>query len=363
MVWYYCVTGYSFTATEIARALQRPKRSVLESLKGISPSETKIVHGNQAKAWSKQALPAKILAALNNAATRQKTNVDTLVASSPPFWRPRYPLSQFGEEAISRASLLQRALAPTLARLNDLELTTAEFEQLGVEDYRRVFGHSISTRHWRRSLKRTLVRDGGAENWSRLEIYLNESLSRRPELKRIVPFRQAAFRPLQELISSFESPVKPTNLEKSCLWIYAFEHFERESERSGKPKAVKRETLKFLYESASFLGRSPKGIKVQFDRKLKRWIAGGRIPAAIADKRKQNPGRPAPKLAENEEHALIATALRCGGGMAQAWRESRDSGVFNNRISQHYTSTPASKSYVPRRIRKLLVNKMRIAFS
>ena len=349
-----------FTVAQVARALQRPKRSVLESLRQTPSSETKMVSGNQARAWSKDALPRNILTALEDIASRRKSSVDALLLSPPSRWFPPHPLSELSKEAIERASLLQRSLALTLARLNDVNLTTAEFEQLGVEDYRRVFGHGISTRHWRRLFRRTLDRDNGAENWGRLEIYLDESPARRPELRKPVPFVSTALRPLQELISSFANPAEPTKVEKDCLWIYAFEHYERETERTVKPKAVKRATLKFLFDNAFFLGKSPKGIKVQFDRKLKHWINSGRVPAAIADARRRNPGRPAPKLSEEEEHAFIAKALRTGGGITQAWRESKESGIFNARVSQHYTSTPASKSYVPGRIRKLIHAKMKM---
>lgn len=275
-------------------------------------------------------------------------------------WHPRYPRRELAGGAIDRASLLQRALAPTFARLKDSNLAKAEFERLGVEDYRRVLGHNVSTRHWRRLFRRTIQRDGGAKNWARLEIYLDENPARRPEFRKGQLYVPISLRPLHELIASFENPAAPTDLEKDCLWIYTFEHYERETERTGKPKASKRATLQFLFENAPFLGKSEKGIKVQFDRKLNRWMAGDRVPAAIADARKRNPGRPAPKLSEEEEHALMAKALRSGGGLTQAWREAKSSGVFNDRISQHYTSTPASKSYVPGRIRKLLANKMKM---
>jgi len=348
-----------FTAREIAATLQRPKRGVLEALRRIPGTGTKIICGNQTRAWSKDALPHNILTALEDAASRRKTSVEALLASRVPIWRPRYSLSDLSQDAIERASLLQRALARALACVNDDSQTSAEFERLGVEDYRRAFGHSVSTRHWRRLFRRTLTRDGGAENWGRLEIYLDGSPARRPELRRRIHFLPAAFPPLQELIASFANPAAPTKVEKDCLWIYAFEHFERETERTGKPKPIKRATLEFLYENAAFLGRSPRGIKVQFDRKLKRWIYGGRIPAAIADARRKNSGRPAPKFSEEEEHALIAKALRSGGGLAQAWRESRKKGLINTKVSQHYTATPA-KSYVPRRIRRLIANKLKM---
>src|SRR5207302_407547 len=165
----------------------------------------------------------------------------------------------------------------------DVNLTSAKFEQLGVEDYRRAFGHRISMRHWRRLLKRTLDRDSGTENWGRLEIYLDESPVRKPELRKPAAYLPTGLRPFQELISSFADPAEPTELEKDCLWIYAFENYEHETERVGKPRAVKRTILKFLFENASFLGKSENGIKLQFNRTLKRWIEGGRVPTAVEE--------------------------------------------------------------------------------
>ena len=109
----------------------------LESLKRTPPNGMKIVSGNEARAWSKQALPSKILTALNDVASRGEINVDALLASPPPFWRPRHPLSELTDEAIERASMLKRSLAPALARQNDVDLTSADVEQLGVEAYRR----------------------------------------------------------------------------------------------------------------------------------------------------------------------------------------------------------------------------------
>ena len=46
--------------------------------------------------------------------------------------------------------------------------------------------------------------------------------------------------------------------------------------------------------------------------------------------------------------------------MAQAWRELRESGTLSAEISQHYIATPASKSYVPPRVRKLIGNKIKM---
>ena len=277
-----------------------------------------------------------------------------------PAWVPRYPLIQLTTEAVYRAAILRRVLTAALEKLDQSGLAKADFEKFGVEAYRLGFGHNISTRHWRRLFKRTLDRDGGARNWSRLEIYLDESPARRPEFRKHTYLPPADLQPLQQLISSLSNPAEPTDSEKNCLWVYTFEHFEREAGRRCKPRSIKRSILKFLYSNASFLGRTEKGIKLQFDRKLKRWIAGGRIPAAITDTRKRNLGRPAPKLSTEEENALIAKSLRSGGGLAQAWRECREKGILRAAISQHYTATPARKSYVPGRIRQLIGHKVQM---
>jgi hypothetical protein len=348
-----------FTAAQIASASRRSKRAVLATLAKETPAGTRLVGGNLARVWRLEQLPLRMRTALENSAARQQLDVALFVASPPTKRQPKYPLKQCSEAAVARASLLQRALAPSLqASIGQQLQSRSYFEAAGVEAYRQVFGHRVTARHWRRLFKRTLDRDGGTRNWSRLEIYLDESPVRR--VKAEASFSPAAFRPLQELIASFEDPIAPTELERNCLWIYAFEHCEREMERTGKSKSVKRATLRCLCSNAEFLGKSSKGIRVQFDRKLKRWIDGGRIPAAIADGRKQNPGRPAPKFSEEEEHALIAKALRCGGGVTQAWRECRNNGILNARLSQHYTSTPASKSYVPARVRRLIANKTKM---
>jgi hypothetical protein len=74
--------------------------------------------------------------ALEELAARRKTTVDALLASPPPFWRPRYPLSQLCEEAIERASMLKRAgITPEQpAHLTPLTFT----------EYLSRFGHRMS---------------------------------------------------------------------------------------------------------------------------------------------------------------------------------------------------------------------------
>ncbi len=151
-----------FTAAEIALALQGSKRGGLAALANTAAVATKLVGGNAARVWRIDQLPRRMKTLLQDAAARQQLDACTFIATGSP-WKSKYPIYECSEDAIARASLLQRALAPSLeANLIQFE-SRADFEAAGVEEYRRVFGHSVTTRHWRRLFKRTLYRDGGGE--------------------------------------------------------------------------------------------------------------------------------------------------------------------------------------------------------
>jgi hypothetical protein len=78
----------AFTAREIAAALQRSKRSVLQALEGTTSNGARIVHGNEARAWSMGALPQSLLTALESVAAGRKTNVDSLLKRRRlRYWR------------------------------------------------------------------------------------------------------------------------------------------------------------------------------------------------------------------------------------------------------------------------------------
>ena len=162
----------------------------------------KMVSGNQTRGWSLNALPQKMSKALSVAAGRRKLGAEDLLESPELLWRPQYPLSRLANGAIERASLLCRALAPCLAQMDDVSLPRPDIEKFGVQHYRQIFGHGVSTEHWRRLLKRTLERDRGAKNWSRLEIYLDEYPLLSSGLSRPKRFAGRALEPLRELIAS-----------------------------------------------------------------------------------------------------------------------------------------------------------------
>ncbi len=349
------MSSETFTAAEIEQAARRSKRSVLDVLKSIPSVHAKIVSGNAAQAWNFDQLPQRLKERLEQEKVKRGCrSVEAVLSARSKAWLPSVPLSQCAPAAVDRASALQRALAPTWNRLHDLNLSETEFERLGVDDYRRSFGHPISTRHWRRLFRRTLDRDACAENWGRLEIYLAESPPRKCDGTRGLRSSQVAFRQLHDVIAAFKNAATPSNEEKDYLWTYAFEHHERDLESGKKPKVAKGEILNFLHQHACFLARSRKGIKLQFNRKFDLWISDDRRPSAIQDRRKFNVGRPSPKLSKASENAIIAKTLQSGGGLSQAWRACRDDGVLDASIAEHYRRDPRDKSYVPARIRKQL---------
>jgi hypothetical protein len=259
------------------------------------------------------------------------------------------PLNQIEQEHLDKACKLQRALAPALARMDDLTVSEKNFEQRGIADYQREFGYAISTRHWRRLFRRTLDRAGGTEQFERLEIYLDE----RPA--RTEPGAQAsAHAALLGIIATFKNPAVPTADEQAYFWTRTFEHFE-EQIATGKPqKKIKRSLSAFLFARVPFLADSREGLRKQFERKYESWTTGGRLPSTVEDRRHKKSGRfRAPALSQRDRDELVGHAVLCSGGrLSQAWRELRESSGLSDDLLGYYLSNPSDKSYVPRAIRE-----------
>lgn len=339
----------AYTAAQISAALRVSKRAILYALRDANVDSARIVSGNVTAAWSFSLLPARLQQQLTAKAEQQGyRNAEQLLASPAPAWQPAIPLNQVSQADLDKACKLQRALAPSLARMADLTIGEAAFEQRGLEDHRREFGYAISARHWRRLFRRTLDRDGGAEQFERLEIYLHE----RPA--RTEPGIQAsAHAELLGVIARFRNPAAPTPDEAAYFWTRIFEHFEQRI-ASGKPhKKTRRSLLAFLFARAPFLAATHEGLRKQFDRKYAGWTVGGRLPSAVEDRRHKHSGRfRGPQLSEQDRDQLVGHAvLFAGGRLSQAWRELRESSGLSDDLLGYYLGNPADKSHVPRRIR------------
>lgn len=352
----------TFTAAAIATALGIRRQSVQARLDGVTPSGILIVKGVATNAWSIAALPQSLCRQLSEKAPKEGyRNAEQLLLTPPAPWEPPMPLAQIAQPCLDKAAKLQRALLPSFPRANDQALSAAEFERLGVEDYRQVFGHAITDRYFRELFKRTIDRDGGREQWNRLELFLDEKPARKPEA-RPAPGADASlsFQELREVIAGFNNPADPTETEVRLLWLRAFECYEvRLAE--GKPSwRTKRELLAFLFKGAPFLAGHMNALRMSFERKYERWVNSDRQAAALADGRKERSGnRRAAALSPEDKDTLIGHAtLNCGGRVSQAWRELRQDNGLSETLLGHHIENPASKSYVPHRIREAVKHEV-----
>lgn len=366
-------TPLTFTAAQIARALARSKRGVLLALDGVRESGVVMVSGQATRAWSVASLPTALQIQLQERAAKSRFRTIEQLLSAPPkeAWTPRdknknpIPLSSLHRDCIDDAARLQRAFAPALARLNDASISAAEHEARGCEEYAREFGHVISRRYWRHLFSRTVERDAGAENWSRLEIYLPDQLKRKAPA--VVAFSAASgedFRELHELMLSFKNPVEPTRQEKALLWLRTFELFEALTDETQQPcyvksapvpaKTVRLRLLKFLWKHAPWLAVSANALRTSFDRKLANWRAKERSADALSDGREKKRGVPRaePYDRESLDRVTWYAVANCGGRISQAVRELIEADQLDSQITAAFLRAPANKSYVPTRLRE-----------
>lgn len=275
-----------------------------------------------------------------------------------PAWQPPCPLAAVAQQSLDKAAKLQRALARILAHQSDASLTSAEREALGLADYENFFGYAITDRHLRAMVKRTLDRDAGAGNFARLEIYLTENPARKVVNKPVSSLAvEMEFQRLRDAIRSFKNPAAPNAVEKSYLWLLAFETYEEKLTKGRASKKLKRTLLKFLERNAPFLVApdcaSPTNqIRVSFHRKYAAWLEKNRDAKALADGRAERSGfHRRPEFPPADRDKLISHAvLNCGGRVAQAWRELVNRREFCERVLSYYLDNPSRKDYVPQTI-------------
>jgi hypothetical protein len=278
------------------------------------------------------------------------------ITSTP--WKPR-SISEVADIAVRRAEKLQQALAPSIGRRNDAVLTNAEIWRLGVDDYRAVFGHAISERHFRRLFDRTIKRHDllGVE-WSDLSLYLDERPALKPEFAS--PFSDvldADFRTLRACMARFNNLLYPSHEEKAALWHEAFQVFEAllsQGKRNAKAKLVS-----FIWAQARFLApnaQSPDALRRNFENRFDRWIKSERKASSMLDGRAEKRGsskRPQPLTQSDKDIIVRHTARNYGGRVRQALRELGKMGEasgLSRECLDIITAKHGSKSYLNRRV-------------
>jgi hypothetical protein len=353
----------AFTAATIATALGKTPQAVRKLLRGVRPAGVRIVNGNQAAIWTLASLPAPLCCSLDaEARLRRYRDAETMLAMPPKRWEPTIPTAmnvKITDSEIARASKLRDALTPSLLRKNDCDLRRAEFKTQGIADYAKVFGHTITVRHWHSLFQRTLKRDAGAENWTRLEIYLPD----RPALKQAParPLPEALRDQFQELTASIDAgrnPAAPTDTEKRAFWTLAFEQHDRFVGRGMNPKQAGRRVRDFLFARASFLAPTRNALRMAFERKLARWKESGRDAKSLRDGRESN-GIDF-ELPEGDRDLLIHRAVFYKlGDVAPAWRDLLRSG-FSQTVIERYAGRASRKSHVPANVMESVAPEVEI---
>ncbi len=250
------------------------------------------------------------------------------------------------------AHKLRQALAGALELHRDSKWGRDEIEAAGLRDYARVFGHEVTPRHFWRLFDRVLRLDGGKRDFARLELYLPATISARPKTSLFE--KVAAQMPdLSTQVQGAADPLNPSPAETQLIWEAACQEWQRLVSAGGSQVQAKKAVLAALDASGVTLARSYPALRRNLGYKIERWIEEGQSVAALRDRRaeKNRERRPLP-LSDEDRKLLTARALT--GSLARAWRESLANGELSSEATATYLGNPASKSYVPHRVRALI---------
>jgi len=338
-----------FSATEISRALGISSRAVRSALTKVPIDGMTRAGGRNTKAWSVANLPLEYRERLKAFAAEQ--GFETAEAMLADSGHAALSLAEIAPEHVEKALKVRKALWPMLEMMDRGRIPMEEITSRGVAEYKRAVGHVISERHWRRLLRRTIRRDGGRRNWARLELYLDEKISRRP-VARTEGDDESLFSELHDVMAGFKDFNRPSLLEKALVWVHTFECIEETAAAGAPESALKEIAVRFLTRHAPFLAKNEDALRRSFRRKFKAWRESGGSWQAVKDDRSENAGRKAPRLSEWERKRFLARIKDCGGRIDQAFREMWDAQEFSADVVGHYRLTETRKRFCPKSLRE-----------
>jgi hypothetical protein len=311
----------NFTAAQIAVALGMKRQAVAYHLRDVAPSSVKIANGNAAAAWTLAQLPTPLCERLRAETARQHCrDVEALLAMPRIRWPPPLALDKISDLDIQAATKLRDALKPWMIRQHDAKLSPAELDLAGMEDYRRVHGHPITRANWRKLFERTVQRDNGFEEWSRLELYLPGRPKQKDAPADVVSAALADdFAELEQyLFKQVINPHDPSEAECIGLWWLTFKKYTSLVSAGESEKSASRRCRAFLFARAKFLSPTRNALRMAFERRLDHWQRDN--PESLADGRKANGDRAEYPRADIRRlrHSAV---LKNGGRIDAAWRE------------------------------------------
>ena len=252
------------------------------------------------------------------------------------------------------AHKLRRALSGPLTLHFGGKWGRTDIEAAGRRDYQAVIGHAITPRHFWRLFDQVIERDAGRQQFDNLALYLPGRLAHK---KHALPFAQAArnLANLRPAVLGIADAVHPTASEVLLIWDSALNDYQHLVDAGMTDVKARRAVITGLDSSGLSLALTRSALRRNFCRKVDRWIEGGRTPSAICDQRSV-PDRRGTPLCEDDKKYLLSRGL--AGGLAKAWREGIQYGELSPEVIQAFISNPASKSYVPNRVRALLAPQL-----
>lgn len=356
-------SGQMFSAAQIAFSIGRPKHYVLKFLKSVLPSGEILVSGNLASAWTIPTLPSGLKLELQAVVERKGfRNIEHLLTSPVEVWHPPIPFAEIDSPYQVKAARLRDALAGSLAKKDNTDTSRAEFDQQGADDYARCFGYTISTRHWRRIFDRTIERDRGMEQWTRLELYLDENVCVKRESAPLKPKVRFDHSELRNQIDGLENKVEPTFDDRAFLLDAAFRHLESfyvGTQDPQKQRAFKKSVINYLFSTVPGLSKTLKSLRRLFNDNYAEWTKNGKTLDAIRDMRGIKSGNFRKPDFKEDEEKIRNKAIVLGGNETLAYRELRKEGQLSQTFVDYYSFNPRSnKSYLPSTVRNKITSEV-----
>lgn len=348
------------TAAQIAEELNLTAHAVRKRLAAM-PKFKAAIDGRQATFWNLADLPAEWRFRIETIAkNRGYADGKSFMADSNRRWQPPVPSARIDKGCFEQAILLREALNAPIERRNTLG--QSELTALGLAEYKRVFGHSIIEKNWQAIFDRTIQRDRGAENFTRVEIYLDNAAFDRPVANKTALQLRHLHLPLQDQIKNLENKIDPTQADLEFLFHAAFIHFENLTEEEPnfrEVRQIKKSLVSFLRGAIPTLAKSETSLRKQFDRRMKKWIKGGRSHGSLQDMRHLASGNFRRPDFSADEEKIRDMAIVYGGSESLAHRQLRKRGGLSEEFTEYYSfNMRRNKSYVPKTVRAAITPKV-----
>ncbi|HOW64866.1 MAG TPA: hypothetical protein P5186_19880 [Candidatus Paceibacterota bacterium] len=349
----------TYTAAQIASALDENVRVIRRLLSSIVGSGARVEGGRVAKAWSITELPELIREQLAAQAGKSGIPIDELLSNAPKAWSLPVPISSINTDAVARAGKLREALRLPLTRRHE---DSASLAPIGLAEFKRVHGYEISAKHWRRLFERAIDRDGGQEQFERIDLYIDDRACRVKKEQRQAALTRYRHQELETMFEALENKLNPTPDDLEYLWDSVFRYYEKclcQASDPGVQKHFKGSLLRFLLACIPSLSPSPDSLRRCFDRKYSRWCDGGKAPSIIRDQRQLKSGNFTSPKFEADQTIIRELAILHNGNESLAHRLARKRGVLSKEFTDHYRFDPRkNKSYVPPAIREGITNQV-----